>query len=217
MVNIYLNVDGSTFLSIPDSDVRRLSTRPFKWLRFVMFSICGTRGHLSMMPDGPAIDYNSTLLNGVIDLHYEPSGKVSFMDQLALSCRYIQRIVEDRSSCYYRRSLPAISGIDDTHNGVLLAKAVHSMLAHGEVAFLKTPNYGLDPTDIPRVDLGQVRKDHFTLQHLKEPREYNPGRSHRIRGHGKHAPNSLPHAIILDYMYGVAVYKQWGRKDSNVH
>ncbi|KAH9050861.1 hypothetical protein EDB83DRAFT_2553239 [Lactarius deliciosus] len=49
------------------------------------------------------------------------------------------------------------------------------MLVHGgEVAFLRTPNYRLDPTDIPRIDIGQARTDHFTLQHLKVREDYNP-------------------------------------------
>src|SRR6266702_890064 len=61
MVEIYLNVYGSqiSFLSIPHSDVQMLSVRPFKWLRFVMFSICGARGDLSAIPDGPPVDYES--------------------------------------------------------------------------------------------------------------------------------------------------------------
>ncbi len=78
MVNIYLNVDGSqvSFLSIPHSDVQRLSIRPFRWLRFVMFSICGARGDLSATPDGPPVDYDSTSLAGVT-YYYKPCGKVS--------------------------------------------------------------------------------------------------------------------------------------------
>ncbi|KAH9036225.1 hypothetical protein EDB85DRAFT_806806 [Lactarius pseudohatsudake] len=87
MVNIYLNVDRSTFLflSIPDSDVQRLSIYPFKWLRFVVFSVCGARGRLSTTPGGPAIDYNSTSLNGITDLYYTPSGNCIFVDYQGLS------------------------------------------------------------------------------------------------------------------------------------
>ena len=79
MVNIYLNVDGPplTFLNIPDSDVLRLSIRPYKWIRYTMFSICGARGYLSTAPNGPPVNYDSTSLADVIDLYYNPSGKVS--------------------------------------------------------------------------------------------------------------------------------------------
>lgn len=224
MVNIYLNVDRSTFLflSIPDSDVQRLSIHPFKWLRFVTFSVCGARGCLSTTPDGPAINYDSASLNGITDFYYKPLGNCIFVDyqgsndqatstvptdcpndfrdnviardgpacvvtrdpaqycdaaHLISWCKgdqYIQKVFEVLSSCYHRGSLPSISGIDDVRNGVLLAKTVHSMLAYGAVAFLRTPNYGLEPTDIPRIDLGQARTDHFTLQHLKVPEDYDP-------------------------------------------
>jgi hypothetical protein len=77
MVEIYLNLHGSqvSFLSIPDSDVQRLSIRPFKWLRYVMFSICGARGDLSATPDGPPVDYGGSLADNVY--YYSPSGKVS--------------------------------------------------------------------------------------------------------------------------------------------
>ncbi|KAH9050875.1 hypothetical protein EDB83DRAFT_2316995 [Lactarius deliciosus] len=158
---------------------------------------------------------------------------------------YIQRVVKDRSSCYHHHgSLPSISGIDDVQNGVLLAKSVHSMLAQGAVAFLRTPNYGLDPTDIPRVDLGQARTAHFTLQQLKVPEDYSPATAAALEVMANTVPvpaftffavgsnmdalfqgtsnengtseqgteNSLPPHIILDYMYGVAAYKQWGRQ-----
>lgn len=77
MVEIYLNVHKHqvSFLSIPYSDVQRLSIRPFKWLRFIMFSICGACGDLSATPDGPPVDYNSTELaeNGIY--YYEPQGE----------------------------------------------------------------------------------------------------------------------------------------------
>jgi hypothetical protein len=82
MVEIYLNIHRSQapFLSIPDSDVQRLSKSPFKWLRYVMFSICGAPGDLSVMPDGPPVDYGTTLLpcknlpNSIY--YYNPSGRV---------------------------------------------------------------------------------------------------------------------------------------------
>ncbi|KAI9467417.1 hypothetical protein BJY52DRAFT_1238401 [Lactarius psammicola] len=290
MVNIYLNVDGSPvlFLSIPDSDVQRLSIHPFRWLRFVVFSICGARGCLSATPDGPPVDYDSTSVTGVINLYYKPSGDCIFVDYEGLNDRvtstvpsdcpndfrddiiardgtacivtrhsaehcdaahliprskgdgYIQRVVEDRSSCYCGRSLPSISGIDDVQNGVLLTKSVHSMLAKGEVAFLKSPNYGINPTDIHRVDLGPERTDHFTLQRLKVSQYYYPDGAAALSATANlHDPlvlfaaglnmdalfqgtsseqgtgSSLPPVIILDYLYGVAAYKQWGRRQGN--
>jgi hypothetical protein len=79
MVNIYLNVAGTplSFLAIPNSEVLRLSIRPYKWIRYVMFSICGARGDISTVPNGQPVNYNSTSLADV-DLCYNPSGKASF-------------------------------------------------------------------------------------------------------------------------------------------
>ncbi|KAH9006066.1 hypothetical protein EDB86DRAFT_2795135 [Lactarius hatsudake] len=222
MVNIYLNVDRSTFLflSILDSDVRRLSIYPFKWLRFVMFSVCGARGCLSTTPDGPPINYDSASLNGITDLYYTPLGNCIFVDYQGLSDRAATSsvptdcpnnfrdkiIARDGLACIVTR-YPVEHWIDDVRNGVLLTKSVHSMLAHGE-----TPNYGLDTADIPRIDLGQARTDHFTLQHLKVPEDYDPAPGGTTE---QGTVNSLPPAIICDYMYGVAAYKQWGRQGSN--
>jgi hypothetical protein len=80
MVNIYLSVDASLvqFLNIPNSDALRLSIRPYKWIRYTMFSICGARGDISMAPNGQPVDYDSTSLADVVDLYYYPSGKSFF-------------------------------------------------------------------------------------------------------------------------------------------
>jgi hypothetical protein len=78
MVDIHLNIHGSQipFLSVSNSDIQRLAICPFRWLRYVMFSICGARGHLSATPDGPPVDYDTTSLADVI-YYYSPSGRVS--------------------------------------------------------------------------------------------------------------------------------------------
>lgn len=78
MVEIYLIVHGSQipFLSIPYSDVQRLSICPFKWLHYVMFSICGTCGDLSATPEGSPVDYDSTELADNSIYFYKPLGKI---------------------------------------------------------------------------------------------------------------------------------------------
>jgi hypothetical protein len=82
MLHIYLSLPESPlpfpFLSIPFNDVQRLSIRPFKWLRYVMYSICGAKGDLFEMPEGPAVDYESTAIDDDIRYYYRPSGEVSF-------------------------------------------------------------------------------------------------------------------------------------------
>jgi hypothetical protein len=79
MVNISLNINGPPilFLTIPNNDVLQLSIRPYKWICYVLFSICGAWGYLSTAPNGQPVDYDSTSLADDINLYYNPSGKVT--------------------------------------------------------------------------------------------------------------------------------------------
>ncbi|KAN0126239.1 hypothetical protein V8E53_015232 [Lactarius tabidus] len=81
MVDIHLLVPGSDlpFLSIPLTDVQRLSICPFKWLHFVHFAICGTPGELSATPSGNPVDNHSTELVDTI-YYFKPSGEFIFVD-----------------------------------------------------------------------------------------------------------------------------------------
>ncbi|KAN0130736.1 hypothetical protein V8E53_011411 [Lactarius tabidus] len=270
MVNIYLNVDGPPllFLNIPNSDVLRLSIRPYKWIRYTMFSICGARGDISMAPNGQPVDYDSTSLADVVDLYYNPSELCLFVDHAGLRdqstssdrtpCRdtfrdditkrdgdcvvtetaayacdavhlipsskgheYINKVVRDRSPRY--ESPPSISDINAVENGVLLAKDLHQRLGTGQVALLKTPNYGLEPTDITRFDQGPARGTHYiTLQQwtklpghrdhpvLSTEENLHPDIAYRYGAHVDAQFHSseqgtllpLPPAIILDYGMG---------------
>jgi hypothetical protein len=93
MVEIYLNAHGTQvhFLSIPDSNVQRLSKCPFKWLHYVLFTICGACGDISTIPDGTAVDYygSTSLANAIY--HYNPTGTffLSMLNMLTIShfCR----------------------------------------------------------------------------------------------------------------------------------
>ncbi|KAI9438933.1 hypothetical protein H4582DRAFT_2128507 [Lactarius indigo] len=280
MVEISLDVDGSqrSFLSIPLDDIRRLSTRPFKWLRYVLYCICGARGDLSAVHGGPPVDYDSTELVDDNRYFYRPSSRCIFVDHEGLNERmtstnrtprrnhfrrqimardgelcvitrdvpeccdaahiiprgkgdeYILTVVRDRWPLYENKDPPPVIHIHDVENGVFLAKHLHAKLGIGEVAFLKTPNYGLDPTDILRVEPsdrgGPVPTDHFTLHRLAMPPGYDPVTAETIRSAGtlRHdvaftlglnvdalfgSTNSLPSVVILDYVYGIAAYKQW--------
>jgi hypothetical protein len=78
-VEIYL-VTGEvpvSFLRIPIKDVKRLSVRPFKWLRFVMYAICGAPGKISATPDGDQVEYDCTELADA-DVEYYYQRKVCF-------------------------------------------------------------------------------------------------------------------------------------------
>ncbi|KAI9438928.1 hypothetical protein H4582DRAFT_1877448, partial [Lactarius indigo] len=280
MVEICLDVDGSqrSFLSIPFDDIGRLSIRPFKWLRYVLYCICGARGDLSAEHGGPPVDYDSTELADDDIYFYRPSSRCIFVDYEGLNgtmtstdrtprrnhfrreimdrdgelcvitrdvpecCdaahiipmskgdEYIFTVARDRWPLYENKDPPPVIRINDVENGVFLAKHLHAKLGIGEVAFLKTPNYGLDPTDIPRVEPsdreGPVPTDHLTLHRLAMPPKYNPAAAETLRRTGSlgggvafalgsnvdaqfENTNSLPSVVILDYVYGIAAYKQW--------
>ncbi|KAI0293806.1 hypothetical protein BC826DRAFT_370276 [Russula brevipes] len=106
MVNVYLNIEDRQVLalSIPFSDIERLSVRPVKWLRFVTFAICGARGHLSATPNGPPVDYDSISLAGPIAeaYYYTPEGDYHIIDYNALTDRITSSEQTMRSSRFRR-------------------------------------------------------------------------------------------------------------------
>ena len=76
MIIIRLNHQPQVpFLTISRDDVERLSNSPFRWIRYVMFAICGARGDISMTPNGPPVNYDDILLEDDANLYYTPSGK----------------------------------------------------------------------------------------------------------------------------------------------
>jgi len=84
MVNIYLNdynePEGHQVLalSIPPSDIQRLSIRPLKWLRFVTFTVCGALEELFEAQGGPAADDdNVTHADLAGDYYYIPKGETT--------------------------------------------------------------------------------------------------------------------------------------------
>jgi len=81
----------------------------------------------------------------------------------------------------------------------------------GSTAFLKTPNFALDCDDIPRVEKGPTPSNRLTLQHLKPDTSLFPipHVDARITG----ISTSLPANVLLDFVYGIAAYKQWGQKE----
>lgn len=83
MVDIFLASDDYAapllLLSIPPSDIRRLSLRPLKWLRFVVFTVCGARGDLYSQDDGTVVNYDITSIDDIIGPYfYRSDGKDFF-------------------------------------------------------------------------------------------------------------------------------------------
>jgi hypothetical protein len=78
-IEIFLSIDKTqvSFLSIPRSDIERLAVSPFRWIRYVMFAICGVGGDLYSTPNGPAVNYDDTEI-AENKYYYRPLGKLSF-------------------------------------------------------------------------------------------------------------------------------------------
>ena len=77
MVDIYLIIENKQIhtLSIPLSDIKRLSLRPLKWLRFVTFTVCGVQGDLSETPNGHHVNYSTSYSAIAPDYYYTPQGE----------------------------------------------------------------------------------------------------------------------------------------------
>ena len=71
-IEIFLSFDGNhvSFLLIPHSDIERLAVFPFRWIRYVMFTICGARGGLLTTPNGPSVDYEKTEFSDAENTYY---------------------------------------------------------------------------------------------------------------------------------------------------
>lgn len=79
MVDVYLPIEDRQILalSIPFVDIERLSLRPVKWIRFLIFSICGVRGDLATTPNGPPVEYDNSTLDNMDETYYfVPEGNV---------------------------------------------------------------------------------------------------------------------------------------------
>ncbi|KAF9508726.1 hypothetical protein BS47DRAFT_1365765 [Hydnum rufescens UP504] len=57
-------------LSIPHSKAQWLSHCPLKWLRYVMFAICGAKGDLCTDKEGNLVDYNFSLDDPLAEHYY---------------------------------------------------------------------------------------------------------------------------------------------------
>ncbi|KAI0291865.1 hypothetical protein BC826DRAFT_1105798 [Russula brevipes] len=125
---------------------------------------------------------------------------------------YIQRVITDRRVLYEDED-PEISsmGIDSAQNGIFLTKDLHSRFGKGQSQFLKTPNFALDTTDIPRVETGPMPASRVTMQHIMPL-----GSLYRVPPRDVMADwsgPSAPPSILLDFMYGIAVIKRWAVDD----
>ena len=71
VVTIFL--ENTPFPSIPREDITRLSVLPHKWLKFVLFTICGAHGVLSATPGGPTVEDNTSHAGILPSYYYTPA------------------------------------------------------------------------------------------------------------------------------------------------
>lgn len=125
MVDIYLPIEDRQILalSIPFVDIERLSLCPVKWLRFLLFTICGVRGDLATTPNGPPVDYDTSTLDDIGEAYYFiPEGDYRLIDfhamdsgitstaQTPRSLDFRGRIMErDGSACVFTRMSSMVS------------------------------------------------------------------------------------------------------------
>ena len=64
-------------LTIPVEDIKRLTLRPLKWIRFVAFAVIGARGHLYTSLEGELVDYKTGFDSLADDYYYVSRGTLS--------------------------------------------------------------------------------------------------------------------------------------------
>ncbi|KDQ07547.1 hypothetical protein BOTBODRAFT_180628 [Botryobasidium botryosum FD-172 SS1] len=105
---LYLSVQGNSWLhllSIPLADAQRLSYRLFKWLRFLVYAICGAKGHISTGTEGDEVDYDNTLSAQFQagDYYYLPIGDFHFVDPRIVDEK--RSLIEDSRCSTFRRTI----------------------------------------------------------------------------------------------------------------
>ncbi|KAF9507181.1 hypothetical protein BS47DRAFT_338216 [Hydnum rufescens UP504] len=104
------NKEWAVVLSIPLSEVRRLSLRPLKWLTFVAFAICGAEGHLCVNRLGEHANYNATSTDPLAkEYYYFNQGQYHLVDHSTLNDRITSSTKTPRCSGF-RKDLMARDG-----------------------------------------------------------------------------------------------------------
>ncbi|KAN0082940.1 hypothetical protein V8E55_008735 [Tylopilus felleus] len=124
---------------------------------------------------------------------------------------YISFVVDDRSSLYEGSSLSLEHGINSIENGILLTKSLHAKFGMARIVFLKTPNFAMVPSDVPRVEEGPIPHNRMTLQYMVPPTATERGYVSQWDVAADWSRNELPPppSILLDFMYGAAIVKRW--------
>jgi hypothetical protein len=125
------------------------------------------------------------------------------------------------------------TSLNDIENGIFLSRNLHKLLASMEIAFLKvcasasgyilfngsldsqTPNFAMEVGDIPVIQHPAIQLDPLpstciTMQYIggfpTEELYPIPELDAKFAGNG----TSPPSALLLDYIYGVTIFRRWG-------
>jgi len=107
-----------------------------------------------------------------------------------------------------------IEEINDPRNRFLVSFALHALVGSGESAFIQTPNFRLNRSDIPPSpnSVPGVHTERLTLQHFHDPSPQTNDRA--AQNQDARLPETLqnwPPTLITNFVYGCAVLKRWGK------
>jgi len=133
-VNIFLIENGgqSPFLSIPKGDIQRLTLSPHKWLRFVMFTICGAHGVLSTVPQGPPVDDNTRFTDICDAYYYTPDGEIPLAFVVTLPLMHVPATSTDTSPCFLDYDVLKEKVTQSAHTSHAVAFLHHVMERDGQ-------------------------------------------------------------------------------------
>ncbi|KIK06021.1 hypothetical protein K443DRAFT_307311 [Laccaria amethystina LaAM-08-1] len=123
---------------------------------------------------------------------------------------YISNVVDHRG-----RPDDNINDINDIRNGFLLANHLHATFGAGDIAFLKTPNFGLAVDDIPHHlpiaadeegPASRLTLHHFNLALGNFIPNFAP---HNSDARQPQETSQCPPALIIDLFYAAAAMNVW--------
>ncbi|PVF91666.1 hypothetical protein CPB86DRAFT_878391 [Serendipita vermifera] len=121
-----------------------------------------------------------------------------------------------------------IEDIDDLRNGMFILSPLHALLRDGQLAFLKTPNFAMNPEDVPiahkllptRIDNKHLHhSSRWTMQYFSDTEGAFQMQHYLNVPHNTDllAPEDLtdwPADFLFDMLYGCVALKRWGQEES---
>ncbi|KLO05419.1 hypothetical protein SCHPADRAFT_727113 [Schizopora paradoxa] len=129
-------------------------------------------------------------------------------------------LIKELTSTYAATDTEIVDDINDVRNGLLLHESIHPLLDHSDVAILKTPNFAMQPTDVPGISNQEER---FTYQwfparnRVEDSFNQQMRTFHNVNASFPRAGSTIdlkkPSVILLNVMYATSALKAWGMVD----